>query len=164
MGHGTLGLGNSMRQFLKCSDFSHPCLSIHHLCTYYYVFICLSVYLLSICVLSIHSSTHYLSVCLSICLPLHLLLALLLWGALATTHTHTAKGPSQVPAVTGSGLPGTESTRGGRGFVLVWPHLGSAAFPAPGPQKALDPDLLRPAILTLRVLPRLHASCPHLCT
>lgn len=116
-------------------------LSVHHLCTDY-VFICLSIYLLSICVLSIHSSTHYLSVCLSICLPLHLLLALLLWGALATTHIHTTEGPSHVPAVTGSGLPGTGSTRSSREFVLVWPHLGSAAFLALGPQQALDPDLL----------------------
>ena len=81
-------------------------------------------------------------------------------GALAATHVHSAEGPSQGPAVAGSGLPGTESTRGGQEFVLVWPHLGSAAFLAPGPRQPLDPNLLRPAIPTLRVLPRLCASCP----
>lgn len=55
--------------------------------------VCLSVYLLSTYYPSTPSA-YYLCVCLSICLPIHLLLALLLWGALAT-HVHPQKGPSQ---------------------------------------------------------------------
>lgn len=149
-----------MGQFLKRSAFCHLCLSFYPSFIYLFLLsICLSVYLVSITYLSIY----LLSMCLSVPLsPYTPPVGSASPGALAATHVHSAEGPSQVPAVAGSGLPGTESTRGGQEFVLVWPHLGSAAFLAPGPRQPLDPDLLRPAIPTLRVLPRLCASCPWL--
>ena len=116
--------------------------------------VCPSTYSLSVYYLCIHLRIIYPSVCPSVYLSTFYWLCFSGEPWLLRIST---EGPSQVPAVTGSGFPGTESTRSSRGFVLVWPHLGSAAFPALGPQQALDPDLLRPATLTLRVLPRLHA-------
>ena len=90
-----MGLCNRMGQFLKLSTFSHLCLSFYPSFIYLLLSICLSVCLLSICLLPIYRSTYYLCVRLSLCLPIRLLLALLLWEPWLLRTSTPQKAPAR---------------------------------------------------------------------